>query len=78
MKKVKLDLDVLKVDSFETAARTEQKKGTVFGHATLVCTEQFTCTSCASDYSMQDNSCGATCGGICGPQTYAMHGCYEM
>jgi hypothetical protein len=77
MKKIKLDLDTLQVDSFKTTDAPKEKSGTVFGHATLVCTEQFTCTSCAnSNESCGSASCGATCGGICGDQTYAMYTCY--
>lgn len=77
MKKVKLVLETLKVESFEPVTRAEKPSGTVFGHATLVCTEQYTCTSCNDEQSGMGASCGATCGGACGPQTYAMHGCYE-
>ncbi|HEU4452453.1 MAG TPA: hypothetical protein VFR81_05305 [Longimicrobium sp.] len=78
MRKVKLNLDLLKVDSFETAARAREGKGTVFGHATLACSDHFTCTSCDSDYTRLENSCGATCGGACGPQTYMIQGCFPQ
>ena len=77
MKKVKLALETLKVESFEPVTRAEKKpSGTVFGHATLVCTDQYTCTACDDDQSGMGASCGATCGGVCGPQTYAMNSCY--
>ncbi|HEU0012185.1 MAG TPA: hypothetical protein VFQ45_00805 [Longimicrobium sp.] len=77
MQKVKLDLDALEVESFETAPESVER-GTIYGHATLVCTDQFSCTTCDiddSNVSWGYVSCGATCGGDCGPQTYAMHSC---
>ncbi|HEU0012184.1 MAG TPA: hypothetical protein VFQ45_00800 [Longimicrobium sp.] len=74
MKKVKLEVESLEVESFETAASGDEQ-GTVFGHATLVCSEQWTCTSCDSNESCLEVSCGASCGGACGDQTYAMHSC---
>lgn len=76
MKKMKLELENLQVDSFETVAPADGTRGTVHGHATLVCTDQYSCDS--NGGSGLDDSCGATCGGPCGPQTYVMHGCYEM
>lgn len=79
MKKVKLALEALEVESFETVSGAESTSGTVFGHATLVCTEQWSCTSCdetGDAASCLGASCGPTCGGDCGDQTYAMHSCY--
>lgn len=78
--KLSLDLEELTVHTFETDG-AEDAQGTVHGHATLVCTHQFACTwteggDTYPNCSALDDSCGATCGGPCGPQTYAMHGCY--
>lgn len=72
MKKLKLNLDKLNVDSFEPGARTSRSGGTVYGHDY---TDVFLCTSSGGGGTMLDDSCGATCGGVCGPQTKAMHGC---
>lgn len=71
MKKVKLDLDRLDVHTFETAP-ARSGDGTVRGHEY---TDVFLCTSSGGGGTRLDDSCGATCGGVCGPQTYAMHGC---
>ena len=52
MKKRKLDLDELDVETFETA-ESSRERGTVIGHATLrACT-----LDCTANYS-----CGGTCG----------------
>jgi hypothetical protein len=50
MKKMKLQLDELKVDSFSASAE-EMRKGTVVGHASLVlcsgsCTAVGSCNGC--------------------------------
>lgn len=71
MKKIKLDLDRLHVTSFTTDG-TDGRSGTVRGHWI---SDEFTCGSCGGGGSRLDDSCGATCGGVCGPQTKAMHGC---
>ena len=70
MKKLRLDLDTLAVNTFETAKAPEKSRGTVRGHFTTACTDQFACTwpNCGGG-SMAIDSCGATCGGPCGPET---------
>ncbi|MCG8454976.1 MAG: pinensin family lanthipeptide [Holophagales bacterium] len=73
MKKLKLDLDDLKVESFETTPETgEEAKGTVYGYITqdlTICdgcndpTNQNTCASTCG--STCGNTCGSTCGTTC-------------
>jgi hypothetical protein len=55
MKKIKLDLDRLNVDSFETAAGDDKARGTVHGHysAPYTCARAATCQY------------GGTCGSEC-------------
>lgn len=72
MKKLKLNLDNLNVDSFEPGARTSRSEGTVYGH---YISDEFLCGSSGGGGTWLADSCGATCGGPCGPQTAAMHGC---
>jgi hypothetical protein len=56
--KLKLNLDDLSVDSFDTS-RSEKPKGTVFG-------EQCTCwTQCAQNTCPGCPTCDATCAGSC-------------
>jgi hypothetical protein len=56
--KLKLNLDELSVESFDTT-RTEQKKGTVFG-------EQCTCwTACGQNTCPGCPTCDNTCAGTC-------------
>lgn len=51
MKKIRLDLQKLAVDSFSTDAKVEPK-GTVYGHYSVdesqCCSWSFVCTSCGS------------------------------
>jgi hypothetical protein len=64
--KLKLDLDQLSVDSFDTT-ETEKQKGTVFGEQCTCWTQcgQNTCPGCPTcDASC--NTCGASCYGTCG------------
>ena len=70
MRKLKLHLDKLAVNSFATEKAPEPTRGTVRGLGTTVCTEQFACTwpDCGGG-SMLTDSCGATCGGPCPPHT---------
>lgn len=66
MKKLKLALENLAVESFDTSA-TERPKGTVFG-------EQYSCNTCEGTcpatcpYTCDDATCGA-CGGSGGGPT---------
>ncbi|HEX8906775.1 MAG TPA: hypothetical protein VF771_18130 [Longimicrobiaceae bacterium] len=77
MKKVKLDIEELSVDSFDTTAREKEGKGTVFAHFTLACSQQFTCdeAGCNTIDTCGMGSCGATCGGVCGDTTYEINNC---
>ncbi len=70
MKKLRLDLEKLAVNSFATEKGPAKRFGTVRGYATTVCTEQFACTwpDCGGG-SMLADSCGASCGSVCGPPT---------
>ncbi|WP_420128328.1 hypothetical protein [Longimicrobium sp.] len=57
--KLKLNLEDLAVDSFDTM-RPAPKKGTVFGEQ-CTCYTQCTCPGCPTC----DASCNGTCGGTC-------------
>ena len=63
--KLKLDLDELTIDSFDTT-RPSRSKGTVFGEQ-CTCYTQCTCPGCPTC----DASCDGTCGGTCGENTCA-------
>lgn len=61
MKKVKLDLDAILVDSFEVT-ETPRGRGTVRGHVCCVCgCDPCCCTCCATC----GNTCLASCNGSC-------------
>ena len=56
MKKIKLDLDDLKVESFDTTPEDrEREQGTVFGY--------FTCPTICSCVDTCENTCDDTCMG---------------
>jgi hypothetical protein len=57
--KLKLNLDELTVDSFDTT-RPAAKQGTVFGEQ-CTCYTNCTCPGCPTCYA----SCNGTCGGTC-------------
>jgi hypothetical protein len=61
--KLKLNLDELTVDSFDTT-RSERPKGTVFGEQ-CTCYTNCTCPGCPTC----DASCNGTCNGTCGENT---------
>ena len=61
--KLKLNLDELTVDSFNTET-SERPKGTVFGEQ-CTCYTQCTCPGCPTC----DASCNGTCNGTCGENT---------
>ena len=67
--KLKLNLDQLTVDSFDTSA-PKAEKGTVFGEQ-CTCYTNCTCPGCPTC----DASCNGTCGGTCGDNTCA-ESCY--
>ena len=60
MKKLKLNMDELKVESFETSTIESQKNGTVKGFATQEVTRCFVCTEIG-------DTCDSTCIGTCDP-----------
>jgi hypothetical protein len=65
MKKLKLQLDDLQVDTFQTTA-PERPKGTVFGEQ-CTCYTQCTCPGCptCANYGTCDASCNGTCDASC-------------
>jgi hypothetical protein len=69
MRKLKMDLDELMVESFETAAESAER-GTVHGHLSIRCdTVNATCddaNTCGGDTcNFAQNTCADSCG-ICG------------
>jgi hypothetical protein len=62
--KLKLKLDDLQVDTFQTTAAQKQK-GTVFGEQ-CTCYTQCTCPGCPTCYASCNGSCDASCNGTCG------------
>ncbi len=63
--KLKLNLEDLSVDSFDTVG-VEKRKGTVYGEQ-CTCYTQCTCPGCPTC----DASCNGTCAGTCGENTCA-------
>ena len=63
--KLKLSLDDLQIDSFQTTA-PEKPKGTVFGEQ-CTCYTQCTCPGCptCANYGTCDASCNGTCNASC-------------
>jgi hypothetical protein len=64
MKKLKLRLDDLRVDTFDTST-VRKEKGTVFGEQ-CTCYTQCTCPGCPTCYASCNGSCDATCNVTCG------------
>jgi hypothetical protein len=69
MNKLKLNLDELSVESFDTT-RAEKEKGTVFGEQ-CTCYTQCTCPGCptCANYNTCNATCGATCANTCDDAT---------
>jgi hypothetical protein len=71
MNKLKLKLDELGVETFDTV-RTVPEKGTVVGEQNLcTCYTQCTCPGCPTcyatcAYTCDDYTCAASCNGTCG------------
>jgi len=81
MRELKLDLDQLTVDSFDTVVANNAGRGTVAAHshacvspfetcAALSCNNTCgtcdpSCASCASCYGTCYNTCGPSCNGSC-------------
>jgi hypothetical protein len=79
--KLKLDLEQLTVDSFDTSV-SEKPKGTVFGEQ-CTCYTNCTCPGCPTcdatcpntcAYTCDDASCNGTCGATCNTCDYS---CYD-
>jgi hypothetical protein len=73
--KLKLQLDQLTVDSFDTSA-VRQEKGTVFGEQ-CTCYTQCTCPGCPTCYASCNGSCDASCNGTCYEATCNNCGSYD-
>jgi hypothetical protein len=63
MKKLRLRLDDLRIDSFQTT-QAEQPEGTVFGEQ-CTCHTQCTCPGCPTCYASCNGTCDASCNGSC-------------
>ena len=72
MNKLKLQLDDLQVDTFQTTS-AEKSKGTVFGEQ-CTCYTQCTCPGCPTCYASCNGSCDASCNGTCGASCEATCG----
>jgi len=62
--KLKLNLEQLAVDTFDTTT-TEKSKGTVFGEQ-CTCYTNCTCPGCPTCYASCNGTCDASCNGTCG------------
>ena len=60
MRKIRLDLDELSVESFETNGAGAERKGTVQAHA------QTEWNTCQGDTCDPGNTCWDSCDGVCG------------
>ncbi len=63
MKKLKLHLDDLRIDSFSTTSAAKPR-GTVFGEQ-CTCYTQCTCPGCPTCDASCNGTCGATCDASC-------------
>ncbi|HEX6911474.1 MAG TPA: hypothetical protein VF142_13805 [Longimicrobium sp.] len=61
--KLKLNLDELNVDSFDTT-KSERPKGTVFGEQ-CTCYTNCTCPGCPTCDASCNGTCDASCNGTC-------------
>jgi hypothetical protein len=64
MNKLKLRLDDLRVDTFQTTP-VQKEKGTVFGEQ-CTCYTNCTCPGCPTCYASCNGTCDASCNGTCG------------
>jgi hypothetical protein len=69
MRKLKLRLEDLRIDSFDTTA-AQKAKGTVFGEQ-CTCYTQCTCPGCPTC----DASCNGTCDGTCNENDTCVGSC---
>ena len=67
MNKLRLKLDDLRVDTFQTTP-VQKEKGTVFGEQ-CTCYTQCTCPGCPTCYASCNGTCDASCNGSCGGAT---------
>ena len=65
MRKLKLDLDDLSVESFATTPESRGDGGTVFGQG-CTCYTQCTCPGCPTCDASCNGTCDASCNGTCG------------
>jgi hypothetical protein len=71
--KLKLQLEDLTVDSFDTSS-TEKPKGTVFGEQ-CTCYTNCTCPGCPTCDASCNGTCGGSCNGTCGASCYGTCDC---
>ena len=72
MKKMKFNLEDLKVESFQTSPETENEKGTVFGYGATgeIPLQGNVRNLCYTDFGTTcSNTCFGTCGSACWPAT---------
>jgi hypothetical protein len=65
MRKLRLDLDDLSVESFETTPLPRTENGTVFGQEQCTCYTQCTCPGCPTCDASCNGTCAYTCEGTC-------------
>ena len=75
MKKLKLDLDELSVESFATTPERGREGGTVFGQNHCTCYTQCTCPGCPTCDASCNGTCGGTCAGTCDASCNGTCGC---
>ena len=63
MRKLRLQLEDLRIDSFDTTS-VQREKGTVFGEQ-CTCYTQCTCPGCPTCYASCNGTCDASCNGTC-------------
>ncbi len=64
MRKLKLDLEELSVESFATTPEARGESGTVFGQQ-CTCYTQCTCPGCPTCDASCNGTCDASCNGSC-------------
>ena len=81
MKKLKLNLDELKIESFETSVQKPNNKGTIHGNITGNTCDEPTCAgTCPENPCPTNNTCETdcgqnTCGGMTCVDTACVHTC---
>jgi hypothetical protein len=83
MNKLKLDLDQLTVESFNTDASGIARRGTVRAHSEFFCLPTHLCAPTYGEFTCGDtcdntcHTCGASCGGGCGSGYSCYGSCAE-